>query len=74
MVRWLWAVVCRLRAVMCRLQAMLRRLWGVVCRLWGVSHSGRNQQKRVSPVGKALSCPTPLSCAERDARSMQESA
>ena len=43
-------------------------------RLWGVSHSGRNQQKRVSPVGKTLSCPTPLSCAERDARSIQESA
>lgn len=51
----------------CHLQAMLRRLWGV-------SHSGRNQQQRVSPVGKALSCPTPLSCAERDARSIQESA
>lgn len=42
-------------------------------RLWGVSRPCQKQQ-RVSPVGKALSCPTPLSCAERDARSIQESA
>lgn len=81
MVRRLRGVLRRLWGVMCRLWALVRRLWGVVCRLqamvrrlWGVSHSGRNQQKRVSPVGETLFCPAPLPCAEGDVRSIQESA